>query len=455
MHHLSGDTIARVLETLPTVAHTYTCGDELEVTLVFKNTGERVTRSAALEFWAELDDPRFPWDRYWLLGITRDRIVKEFPHHVVELNSPVFRGPHERREWLYAALDCLRTGGSKLGLVPIGTDLHPHSREKHFTRKLIPRKPKYLRGIWDRELRRNNGRIKRLFAMLFPPAQSLLVNPFATSGPVTGRHGHHGGYHSEEEAFWVLNQFMALVPMFVAGTANGPLCVPESASGLEVANSGFATLRPGWFRALRNTGIGPIFRSKEQFQKWMLEQHGLGNLDDRLKLYFWVLRRIEHEVAPDQERTKPLSTNEYRMQGLQSSPEDILAWAAAEDTADLLLRCLYRLGTPLSPYMEQGPDEEHVERINADIAAAARYGLDAQITNPFANDPADKVKASEAFRRFLEITAPIMDWWNLQEEQERLREIPDGNAGYQRQLRVFREKGPAGVLEYLINEMNN
>ncbi|GAA2889979.1 putative glutamate--cysteine ligase 2 [Actinoplanes cyaneus] len=307
-----------------------------------------------------------------------------FPHVTNELLTntvEVVSAPHHRARDAVADLvrlvERVAAVAEPMGVDLISSGTHPFSQ--WFRQQVTPDKPRYDTLIdrtqwWGRQMM------------------------------IWGVHV-HVGVEDRRKVLPIIDGLLTYLPHFQALSASSPFWAGE--------RTGYASNRALMFQQLPTAGLPPQLTEWSEYESLVADLQHIGVIEE--------LNELRWDIRP----SPKWGTIEIRTFDGISSPWEIGAIAA-------LAQCLVE---HFSRELDAGRDVPRMQPwfVRENKWRAARYGLDAIIIQ---NAAGDERLVTQDLAELVPRLAPVAEALGCAAELERLRDIVDGGASYQRQLQV-------------------
>jgi carboxylate-amine ligase len=328
-----------------------------------------------------------------------------FPHATTELLTntvEIVSGPHHRVRDAVADLTGLVERLSDLA-EPMGIDLissgtHPFSQ--WFQQRVTPGRPRYDTLIdrtrwWGRQMM------------------------------IWGVHV-HVAVEDQAKVFPIIDGLLTYLPHFQALSASSPFWAGET--------TGYASNRALMFQQLPTAGLPPQFTDWSQYEAMVADLRHTGVIE--------ALTELRWDIRP----SPRWGTIEVRTFDGISTAHEIGAIAA-------LTQCLVE---HFSRELDAGREVAKLQPwfVRENKWRAARYGMDAIIIR---NAAGDERLVAKDLDRLLPTLAPVADSLGCSAQLERIRDIIDRGASYQRQLAVAAANDGSlkAVVSSLVRELHD
>jgi carboxylate-amine ligase len=322
-----------------------------------------------------------------------------FPHVTGELLTNTIElvsAPHHRARDAVADLASLvervTAVAEPMGLDLISSGTHPFSQ--WFQQQVTPGKPRYATLIertqwWGRQMM------------------------------IWGVHV-HVAVEDRRKVLPIIDGLLTYVPHFQALSASSPFWAGE--------NTGYASNRALMFQQLPTAGLPPQFEHWAQYEAMVADLRHTGVIEE--------LNELRWDIRP----SPKLGTIEIRTFDGIPTVREIGAVAS-------LAQCLVEY---LSRELDAGREVPRLQPwfVRENKWRSARYGMDAIIIQ---NAAGDERLVTKDLEKLMPVLAPIAESLRCEAELEHLRDIVEGGASYQRQLRVA--AAHAGSLKAVVSSL--
>lgn len=312
-----------------------------------------------------------------------DSIKPELMQSYCELNTGICQTVDEARDDLTAKLVCLEGITDQLGLRLYWSGTHPFS-------------------LWNDQQVTPSERYERLIQLLQDMARQLVC---------FGLHV-HVGVDSGDKAVMICDRIMRHLPLLLALSCNSPWW--------ENRVTGLQSHRAKIMEGLPTAGLPPLMRNWSEYV-WLvthLVETGFMN----------TIREIWWDVRPHHN----FGTVEVRMCDMPGNLTDALAIAA-------FIQCLVQA---LSEEIDRGTYQHdcHPMMVRQNKWRASRFGLEAELIDPFSGEPHPvRTLASDMVRRL----QPVGERLQCTPHLNRILELVERKSWADRQLQRLRESGDA------------
>nr|NIP79192.1 YbdK family carboxylate-amine ligase [Gemmatimonadota bacterium]NIQ53880.1 YbdK family carboxylate-amine ligase [Gemmatimonadota bacterium]NIU74049.1 YbdK family carboxylate-amine ligase [Gammaproteobacteria bacterium]NIX44109.1 YbdK family carboxylate-amine ligase [Gemmatimonadota bacterium]NIY08343.1 YbdK family carboxylate-amine ligase [Gemmatimonadota bacterium] len=237
----------------------------------------------------------------------------------------------------------------------------------------------------------------------------------------------HVGLPERVDRLPVMEQVRAVTPHLLALSASSPF--------LDAEDTGFASYRAVLWRQYPYTGIPPRFDSEEAYAEFLGLLLRSQALQDKGSLY-WSVR--PHSTY---------RTLEFRSPDACPNMADAVTVAAL---ARLIVVGVAEAGIPVPGPGPLTPDAWRAVLVENEWHAA-RYGLDAVLTDP--ESPSGRSQVRARLRALLDDLAPVAEELGEIDVLERAEALMERGNGAERMRQVYRDHGSyAEVVAWLIRE---